>query len=104
MLNLSKRGPQPNVVPPGEPGFVAESRPVAIGWHPVPGGGWLAETALGQLVSKKINHYPDPTQHWAILVGDYCHQLWMVCYAHGVSIEFWLLLTIYRMKILISST
>ncbi|KAH8165201.1 hypothetical protein CIB48_g3058 [Xylaria polymorpha] len=70
-------GPQPNVVPPGEPGFVAESRPVAIGWHPVPGGGWLAETALGQLVSKKINHYPDPTQHWAILVGDYCHQLWM---------------------------
>ncbi|KAI0442284.1 hypothetical protein F4803DRAFT_520078 [Xylaria telfairii] len=69
-------GHQPNVVPPGEPG-VMESRAVAIGWHPVPGGGWLAETALGQLVSKKINNYPDPTQHWAILVGDYCHQLWM---------------------------
>ncbi|KAI0486490.1 hypothetical protein F4859DRAFT_371884 [Xylaria cf. heliscus] len=70
-------GPQPNVVPPGEPGLVVDSRTVAIGWHPVPGGGWLAETALGQLVAKKINNYPDPTQHWAILVGDYCHQLWM---------------------------
>ncbi|KAI0553703.1 hypothetical protein F4679DRAFT_432959 [Xylaria curta] len=70
-------GHQPNVVPPGEPGLVVDSRMVAIGWHPVPGGGWLAETSLGQLVSKKINNYPDPTQHWAILVGDYCHQLWM---------------------------
>ncbi|KAI8947474.1 hypothetical protein F4801DRAFT_560581 [Xylaria longipes] len=70
-------GHQPNVVPPGEPGLVVDNRTVVIGWHPVPGGGWLAETALGQLVSKKINNYPDPTQHWAILVGDYCHQLWM---------------------------
>ncbi|GAP87332.2 hypothetical protein SAMD00023353_2700810 [Rosellinia necatrix] len=70
-------GHQPNVVPPGEPGLVADGRSVAIGWHPVPGGGWLAQTGLGQLVSKKINSYPDPTQHWAILVGDYCHQLWM---------------------------
>ncbi|KAJ2988388.1 hypothetical protein NUW58_g4002 [Xylaria curta] len=70
-------GPQPNVVPPGEPGMVAESRTVYIGWHPVPGGGWLAETGLGRLISEKINNYPDPTQHWAIVVGDYCHQLWM---------------------------
>ncbi|KAI0515200.1 hypothetical protein F5B22DRAFT_607532 [Xylaria bambusicola] len=70
-------GHQPNVIPPAHPGLVAESRTVAIGWHPVPGGGWLAETGLGQLISKKINNYPDPTQHWAILVGEYCHQLWM---------------------------
>ncbi|KAI1828615.1 hypothetical protein F4861DRAFT_488540 [Xylaria intraflava] len=69
-------GHQPNVIPPGEPGLVTE-RMVAIGWHPVPGGRFLAETALGQLISRKINNYPDPTQHWAILVGDYCHQLWM---------------------------
>ncbi|KAI2636127.1 hypothetical protein GGS21DRAFT_514680 [Xylaria nigripes] len=69
-------GHQPNVVPPGEPGLGRE-RTVVIGWHPVPGGQLLAETALGQLISKKINNYPDPTQHWAILVGDYCHQLWM---------------------------
>ncbi|KAI0194590.1 hypothetical protein F4808DRAFT_441349 [Astrocystis sublimbata] len=70
-------GQQPSVIPPAEPGLVKDSREVAIGWHPVPGGGWLAETSLGQLVSKKLNNYPDPTQHWAILVGDYCHQLWM---------------------------
>ncbi|KAI0974319.1 hypothetical protein F4678DRAFT_422227 [Xylaria arbuscula] len=70
-------GHQPNVIPPGEPGLVPSSRTVAIGWHPVPGGSWLAETGLGQLLSKKINNYPDPTQHWAILVGEYCHQLWM---------------------------
>ncbi|KAI1128925.1 hypothetical protein F5Y10DRAFT_239516 [Nemania abortiva] len=70
-------GHQPNVIPEGEAGLVAESRTVVIGWHPVPGGGWLAQTGLGQLISKKINNYPDPTQHWAILVGDYCHQLWM---------------------------
>ncbi|KAI1368756.1 hypothetical protein F5Y08DRAFT_228223 [Xylaria arbuscula] len=70
-------GHQPNVIPPADPDFVAESRTVAIGWHPVPGGGWLAETGLGQLISKKINNYPDPTQHWAVLVGEFCHQLWM---------------------------
>ncbi|KAI8627991.1 hypothetical protein F5Y19DRAFT_439154 [Xylariaceae sp. FL1651] len=70
-------GHQPNAVPPGEPGLVAEHRTVAIGWHPVPGGEWLAQTGLGQLITQKIHKYPDPTQHWAILVGDYCHQLWM---------------------------
>ncbi|KAI0404843.1 hypothetical protein F4802DRAFT_565657 [Xylaria palmicola] len=70
-------GHQPNAVPPGEPGVVAESRTVAIGWHPVPGGGWIAETVLGKLISKEIHNYPDPTQHWAIVVGEYCHQLWM---------------------------
>ncbi|KAI1436775.1 hypothetical protein GGR50DRAFT_649664 [Xylaria sp. CBS 124048] len=69
-------GTQPNVIPPGEPGLITE-RPVSIGWHPVPGGQFLSGTALGQLISRKIHNYPDPTQHWAILVGDYCHQLWM---------------------------
>jgi hypothetical protein len=24
-----------------------------------------------------VHKYPDPSQHWAILVGDYCHELWM---------------------------
>ncbi|KAI1261007.1 hypothetical protein F5Y18DRAFT_403079 [Xylariaceae sp. FL1019] len=70
-------GHQPNVVPPGEPGFSDERRTVAIGWHPVPGAAWLTRTSLGKLIRDKINKYPDPTQHWAILVGDYCHQLWM---------------------------
>jgi len=32
---------------------------------------------LGKMITEKINNYPDPTQHWAVLVGDYAHQLWM---------------------------
>ena len=42
-------------------------------------GKWFAEqTGLGRIITEKINEYPDPTQHWAVLVGDYAHQLWMV--------------------------
>jgi hypothetical protein len=47
---------------------------VEVGWHPVGGlaGKWFAEkTGLGKLITDKINEYPDPTQHWAMLVGDY---------------------------------
>ncbi|KAL1612586.1 hypothetical protein SLS60_000815 [Paraconiothyrium brasiliense] len=41
-------------------------------------GKWFAEkTGLGKLITEKINKYPDPTQHWAVLVGEYAHQLWM---------------------------
>ncbi|KAJ3531941.1 hypothetical protein NM208_g8652 [Fusarium decemcellulare] len=29
------------------------------------------------MITEKINRYPDPTQHWAVLVGDFAHQLWM---------------------------
>ncbi|KAK2053796.1 hypothetical protein LY76DRAFT_597530 [Colletotrichum caudatum] len=29
------------------------------------------------MITEKINKYPDPTQHWAVLVGDFAHQLWM---------------------------
>ncbi|KAI1320242.1 hypothetical protein F5Y16DRAFT_86256 [Xylariaceae sp. FL0255] len=70
-------GSQPDVIPPGEPGVTSESRTVYIGWHPVPGGEWFTKTSLGKLISQRIHQYPDPTQHWAILIGDYCHQLWM---------------------------
>jgi hypothetical protein len=55
-------------------------RNVRIGWHPVAGfgGKWFAEqTNLGKYITKEVNHYPDPTQHWAVLVDDYVHQLWM---------------------------
>ncbi len=68
-------------MPPGEPVIHGEHRSVEIGWHPVAGfgGKWFAEkTGLGKLITKSIHHYPDPTQHWAVLVGDYVHQLWMV--------------------------
>jgi hypothetical protein len=56
-------------------------REVHVGWHPVGGaaGKWFADdTRLGKLIAEKTNKYPDPTQHWAVLVGDYVHQLWMV--------------------------
>lgn len=73
-------GTQPNVVPEGEPIHDGEPRHVEIGWHPVGGlaGTWFAnKTGLGKMITERINKYPDPTQHWAVLVGDYVHQLWM---------------------------
>jgi hypothetical protein len=74
-------GHKPNVVPPGEAEISGELRPVEIGWHPVGGlgGKWFAEkTGLGKMITEKIHKYPDPTQHWAVLVGEYVHELWMV--------------------------
>merc|ERR1711981_560002 len=73
-------GAKPNVVPDGEANIRSASREVRIGWHPVGGvaGKWFAEqTRLGKLITEKVNSYPDPTQHWAVLVGDYAHELWM---------------------------
>ncbi|KAG5994722.1 hypothetical protein E4U43_003189 [Claviceps pusilla] len=73
-------GSQPNVVPVTEPLLDGEPRPVEVGWHPVGGlaGKWFAEqTGLGKMITDSINKYPDPTQHWAVLVGDFAHQLWM---------------------------
>ncbi|KAL6912426.1 hypothetical protein FSST1_010186 [Fusarium sambucinum] len=73
-------GGQPNVVPVTQPVVHGPPRPVEVGWHPVGGfaGKWFAEeTGLGKMITEKINKYPDPTQHWAVLVGDYAHQLWM---------------------------
>ena len=74
-------GNQPSVIPVGEPHLHEPHRPVEVGWHPVGGaaGKWFAEdTSLGKLITQRIHKYPDPTQHWAVLVGDYAHQLWMV--------------------------
>ena len=74
-------GQQPSVVPVGQPKVNGKPRVVEVGWHPVGGvaGKWFAEdTGLGKMITDRINKYPDPTQHWAILVGDYAHQLWMV--------------------------
>ncbi|KAG8406052.1 hypothetical protein J3458_021389 [Metarhizium acridum] len=73
-------GKQPNIVPVTDPVLDGPSRPVEVGWHPVGGlaGKWFAEqTGLGKMITDKINKYPDPTQHWAVLVGEYAHQLWM---------------------------
>lgn len=73
-------GKTDNVVPLAEPITNGPSRVVSVGWHPVGGlaGKWFAEkTGLGKMITEKINEYPDPTQHWAVLVGDFAHQLWM---------------------------
>ncbi|KAI9170833.1 hypothetical protein HJFPF1_00307 [Paramyrothecium foliicola] len=73
-------GQQPSVIPLAQPVLNGPTRPVEVGWHPVGGfaGKWFAEeTGLGKMITEKINRYPDPTQHWAVLVGDYAHQLWM---------------------------
>lgn len=74
-------GPRPNAVPPMEADIKSPPRQIELGWHPVAGfsGKWFAEkTRIGQYISKEIGKYPDPTQHWAVLVGNYAHQLWMV--------------------------
>ncbi|KAK1996936.1 hypothetical protein LX36DRAFT_691694 [Colletotrichum falcatum] len=73
-------GAKPNVVPVTQPVLDGPPRVVEVGWHPVGGlaGKWFAEeTGLGKMITEKINKYPDPTQHWAVLVGDFAHQLWM---------------------------
>jgi hypothetical protein len=73
-------GQTPNIVPLAKPKFKEKPRPVEVGWHPVGGavGKWFAEdTGLGKMITEKTHKYPDPTQHWAVLVGDYAHQLWM---------------------------
>ncbi len=74
-------GHVPNVVPEGEVNFKEKPRAVEVGWHPVGGGAgkWFAEqTGLGKMITEKVSQYPDPTQHWAVLVGAYAPQLWMV--------------------------
>ncbi|KAI8271045.1 hypothetical protein K4K58_004047 [Colletotrichum sp. SAR11_239] len=73
-------GHKPNVVPVTQPILNGPPRPVEVGWHPVGGlaGKWFAEdTGLGKMITERIRYYPDPTQHWAVLVGEYAHQLWM---------------------------
>lgn len=73
-------GKKPNVVPTGEVKIDCEPRSVELGWHPVAGsaGKWFAEqTRLGKAITEEIHKCPDPTQHWAVLVGDYVHELWM---------------------------
>ncbi|KAK3702138.1 hypothetical protein LTR37_015113 [Vermiconidia calcicola] len=73
-------GHRPNLVPPGEADINREQRTIELGWHPVAGttGKWFAEkTMIGQAITERIGRYPDPTQHWAVIVGDFVHQLWM---------------------------
>ncbi|KAF2432519.1 hypothetical protein EJ08DRAFT_677439 [Tothia fuscella] len=73
-------GHWPNVIPAGEADISGPPRIVEIGWHPVGGfgGKWFAEkTGLGKKITESVNRYPDPTQHWAVLIDNYAHELWM---------------------------
>ncbi|KAJ7778009.1 hypothetical protein DFH07DRAFT_796957 [Mycena maculata] len=73
-------GNKPNAIPPADPDIKGPQRTVHLGWHPVAGfaGKWFAEkTGLGKLITAKTHRCPDPTQHWAVLVGEYVHELWM---------------------------
>ncbi|CAK7243465.1 MAG: hypothetical protein STHCBS139747_004990 [Sporothrix thermara] len=73
-------GARPNAIPPAEAQIHGPERTVYLGWHPVAGfaGKWFAEkTGLGKLITEKVHRYPDPTQHWAVIVGGFCHELWM---------------------------
>ncbi|KAJ7120796.1 hypothetical protein C8R44DRAFT_169007 [Mycena epipterygia] len=73
-------GNKPNTIPSADPDIKGPQRTVHLGWHPVAGfaGKWFAEkTGLGKLITEKTHRCPDPTQHWAVLVGEYAHELWM---------------------------
>ncbi|KLO13382.1 hypothetical protein SCHPADRAFT_928563 [Schizopora paradoxa] len=53
---------------------------VILGWHPVGGvGGKLFEQIVTPLemiaLASKYKDVPNPTHHWAVLVGDYIHEL-----------------------------
>lgn len=84
-------GALPPVIPPGkEHRHCTKKRPVFIAWHPVADniGVLFAEhTRLGQAITREMGEFPDPTNHWAVLVGDqetdYYHELWMVSWALG---------------------
>lgn len=89
-------GALPPVIPPGQEHHHCKKRPVFIAWHPVADnlGVLFAEhTRLGQAITREMGEFPDPTNHWAVLVGDqdtdYYHELWMekdftVVNQHGV--------------------
>ncbi|KAK3951738.1 hypothetical protein QBC32DRAFT_157704 [Pseudoneurospora amorphoporcata] len=77
-------GALPSIIPPGREHHHCKKRPVFIAWHPVADnlGVLFAEhTRLGQAITKEMGEFPDPTNHWAVIVGDqdtdYYHELWM---------------------------
>ncbi|KAG9240909.1 hypothetical protein BJ878DRAFT_483422 [Calycina marina] len=80
-------GARPNVIPHGDPRVDGELRTVEIGWHPVPGMAFIENSGLGKRITESVGKYPDPTQHWAVLVGDFVHQLWMDGELHVIYIN-----------------
>jgi hypothetical protein len=41
------------------------------------GKSYMYDLHMRQTLTSYQQQYPDPTQHWAMLVGEYAHQLWM---------------------------
>ncbi|KAJ4403320.1 hypothetical protein N0V85_005119 [Neurospora sp. IMI 360204] len=77
-------GALPPIIPPGREHHHCKKRPVFIAWHPVAenlGVLFAEHTRLGQAITKEMGEFPDPTNHWAVIVGDhdtdYYHELWM---------------------------
>ena len=74
---LGVLGQAPNVVPAGQPSHDDSPRSVIIGSHPV--GGILSTLLLepGRIGLSMIglDKAPNPTFHWAVIVGDFYHEL-----------------------------
>ncbi|KAF5603937.1 1-acyldihydroxyacetone-phosphate reductase [Fusarium subglutinans] len=78
---LGVLGKQENVVPHATPDKHGPLRDVHLGSHPV--GGVLSKL-IGSAISHQVsvspslisqNPAPDPTHHWAVIVGEYYHEL-----------------------------
>ncbi|KAF4496676.1 1-acyldihydroxyacetone-phosphate reductase [Fusarium agapanthi] len=78
---LGVLGKQENVVPHATPSKHGPLRDVHLGSHPV--GGMISKL-IGAAISPQVsvspslisqNPAPDPTHHWAVIVGDYYHEL-----------------------------
>lgn len=69
-------GAKPNSVPTAEPKTDEPGRLVYIGSHPI--GGAFGKLVYETLQDEKFRTgggLPDPTTHWAVLVGDFYHEL-----------------------------
>lgn len=73
-------GKKPNAIPPGPARRNDTPRKIILGWHPVGGvGGQVFEKMTmpldGLSMVTQLANTPNPTHHWAVLVGDYIHEL-----------------------------
>ncbi|KAF5262409.1 hypothetical protein FOXYS1_6872 [Fusarium oxysporum] len=90
LQKLGVAGKQENMIPPTLPSKSNPPREVLLGSHVVTG---MIAKLIGALtpqtrvlpITFSSNPAPDPTHHWAILVGDYYHELssdldWIILY------------------------
>ncbi|KAF7531316.1 hypothetical protein G7054_g8986 [Neopestalotiopsis clavispora] len=65
-------GKAPNVIPSDAPRYDMPPREVVISSHPVVAG---AYTQALKRYSGDLDEVPDPAYHWAVVVGNYWHEL-----------------------------